>query len=421
MSEQNSVIIIGAGISGLIAARELEQAGLKPLLLEAGDRSGGRIKTDEVQGCLLDHGFQVLLTAYREARHYLDFADLNLQTFDPGAYIYDRQELMRIGDPLRDPGNFPTMLFSQVGNIKDKWLIWQLTRKLKATPVEELFTPDQPSTLVFLRNYGFSERIIRRFFRPFFGGIFLENELRTPAGMFRFVFKMFSEGEAALPENGIEAIPRQLFTQLRQTQTRFNCRVQQVAGQELILEDGERLPFEHLLIATDPHPILPNLAGQQQEYQSTCNLYYLTNKSPLDHPLIALVADEDRLINNWCVPSDLVPAYAPEGRSLLSVTLKEIPENLTEEELTQKVAAELRHMTGLSNWPLEFIARYDIPQALPALDLPTYDQQATQHRLTERIFLAGDYLLNASLDAAMRSGRNAALALLESADLPSKS
>jgi phytoene dehydrogenase-like protein len=58
------VLIIGAGISGLTAARVLKDAGKTVRLLEASNAIGGRVKTDEVDGFLLDRGFQVLLTAY---------------------------------------------------------------------------------------------------------------------------------------------------------------------------------------------------------------------------------------------------------------------------------------------------------------------------------------------------------------------
>ena len=62
------IYIVGAGLSGLVAALELEKSGFEPVILEASDRVGGRMKTDEVDGFRLDHGFQVLNTAYPEAK-----------------------------------------------------------------------------------------------------------------------------------------------------------------------------------------------------------------------------------------------------------------------------------------------------------------------------------------------------------------
>jgi phytoene dehydrogenase-like protein len=70
MEKHAEVIIIGAGIAGITAAKVLKAAGKSVLLLEASDRVGGRVRTDEVDGYLLDRGFQVFLTAYPEAQRF---------------------------------------------------------------------------------------------------------------------------------------------------------------------------------------------------------------------------------------------------------------------------------------------------------------------------------------------------------------
>lgn len=411
MNNPPTIYIIGAGVAGLIAARHLEEAGFSPVILENADRPGGRVKTDTVDGFRLDHGFQVLLTGYKEARRYLDFDALDLRRFEPGAMIFSGDRRFRISDPLRDPSRLFQMLFSPVGSLADKFRIWRLTNKLKKRPVEDLFPKVDMPTLEYLENQGFSQRMINQFFRPFFGGIFLENELRTPAAMFRFVFKMFSEGEAAIPAEGMAEIAYQLRGALERTRIRYNCRVQSAEGSELILDGGERLSFDRLIIATDPYSLLRGLKGQMLAYTPTTNLYYKARRSPLRSPLIGLVADTDNPINNFCALTDVSPHYAPAGFTLLSVSLKEGPAPV---DVEKKTARALSDLTGLAEGEFEFVARYDIRRALPALDDLHYDLQPTQTRLTENVFTAGDHLLNASLDAAMRTGRRAAEAVIQS-------
>ena len=52
--------------------------------------------------------------------------------------------------------------------------------------------------------------MIDRFFRPLFGGIQLYPDLRTSRRMFEIIFKYLSEGQSALPANGMSAIPEQM-------------------------------------------------------------------------------------------------------------------------------------------------------------------------------------------------------------------
>ena len=114
------IYIIGAGVSGLIAAKVLENNGYAPVVLEATDRAGGRVKTDLIDGFQLDHGFQVLLSSYPAAQKYLDFKALELQELRSGAVIFKNGKQQVIGDPLRDISVLFSTLFSGVGNLLDK-------------------------------------------------------------------------------------------------------------------------------------------------------------------------------------------------------------------------------------------------------------------------------------------------------------
>lgn len=411
--EPTPIVIVGAGVSGLVAAIHCEKSGRPLHIIEATDRPGGRVKTDLIDGFRFDHGFQVLLTAYHEAQRYLDFSKLELQNFNNGALIFQGNKSYSIGDPLRDPSQLFNMAFSNVGTLKDKWLIFKLTQSLKKQERSKVFKAQDQTTLAYLQDYGFSEQIISRFFRPFFGGIFLENELKTSASMFRFVFKLFSEGSAAIPKLGIEAIVQQLRDQLSNTTFHFKQKVEKVKGKTLHLSDGTTMDFGKLIIACQPDQILQNLQSTATDWVSTCNLYFSTESSILNSKSIALVTDPNSPINNFCVLSDVATPYAPTGKSLVSVTLKKYPQSSADEAFYQSIAAELASLTAYEG-SITFLKRYDIPHALPVIDDLEYSLPNTQFTLTDDIYLAGDYLLNASLDAAMRTGRLAAEAMLDS-------
>ena len=60
------VIIVGAGISGLRCALELETAGVDYIVLEKDSYVGGRCSSHFFDGYILDRGFQILLDSYEE-------------------------------------------------------------------------------------------------------------------------------------------------------------------------------------------------------------------------------------------------------------------------------------------------------------------------------------------------------------------
>ncbi len=397
--------IIGAGISGLIAAQVLEQQGYAPTIIEATNRAGGRVKTDSVEGYQLDRGFQVLLTAYPYAKKYLDFEALSLQPFLPGAVIFRNGKQITIGDPLRKLSLlFPT-LFAKVGNFSDKLRILRLNNALKTKSLEEIFTTPETTTQQYLEEKGFSAPMITDFFKPFYSGIFLETALATSSRMFEFVYKMFGSGYAALPKAGIEAISQQLVSRLQKTTFLFNTRVEKVEEGRIICEGDKIIESDYTVIATAPHKLLPQATSKKIAWKRCDALYFEINQRNIQPPIIGLVADKEALINNVFYHTSLAMA-TKGGKELLSVTVVK-PHTLPLTDLIKKVEEELAHYCNIKGG--RFIKHYAIEQALPQLEGLQNALQPGATQQTETIFLAGDYLLNASLNAAMVAGEQAAL------------
>ena len=403
-----SIHIIGGGISGLIAARVLEEHGLSATIIEATDRLGGRVKTDVVDGYSLDHGFQVLLTAYPAAKKYLDFDALALQEFLPGSAIFKNGKQKIIGDPLRNLSLLLPTLFSGIGTVNDKLKILALNRRLKKKSIQNIFAEKEQTTLAYLENIGFSETIITDFFIPFFSGIFLENKLDTSSRMFEFVYKMFGEGNAALPKDGIQAIPKQLFEKLKNTTCVFNTKVKSVENGSIILESGETLKSNFTIIATQASGLISNLKNQATLWKSCDTLYFEVAKREIKKPLIGLIAAPNALINNIFYHT-ILQTSATATKELLSVTVID-RQNLTNKQLVTEVQKELKELCNIDS--CTFIKQYNIPMALPKLQDIQYEMLPSETRLTETIFLAGDTQLNGSLNAAMIAGERAALEVI---------
>ena len=400
--------IIGAGVSGLIAAKVLESNGYAPTIIEASATVGGRVKTDTIHGHQLDHGFQVLLTSYPAAKKYLDFKALELQELLPGATIFKNGKSQTIGDPLRNLSLLLPTLFSTIGTFADKLKTLKLNRFLKKKSISDIFKTPETTTINYLQEIGFSEAMLHDFFKPFFSGIFLEPNLETSSRMFEFIYKMFGDGLAVIPKSGMQAISNQLKDGLKNTKILLNSPVKEVKNNKIILQNGSEISSHFTIIATEASHLVANLKNQETVWKSCDTLYFETSKRMIQKPIIGLIADKNALINNLFYHTSVTTA-TNQNNELLSVTIVK-NHNLTEEKLIEKVVEELYSFCGIAN--LKFLKRYQIKKALPRLNNLQYELSSTETKLTSSMFLAGDQLLNGSLNAAMIAGERAAMGII---------
>ncbi len=402
------IAIVGAGLSGLTAAIALEKSGYDPVIYEATSEVGGRVKTDIVEGYQLDHGFQVLLDAYPKALEYFDYESLELQRLLPGAQIFTGKKTVTVGDPTRHfPFLLPT-LEAGVAGVRDIYLLWTLHRELERMTVEEVFQIPEMTTAEFLSQRGFSEKIRRNFFIPFFSGIFLEPDLNTSCRMFSFVFKMFGKGYAVIPKKGMSALPTQLLGKLKKTEIHYNSPVKRVEEEKIILADGAEFAFDAVLIATDARGLVPDEGGNEIQWHGCDTLYFEAEKRSIQKPLIGLVANPDALVNNIFFPTS-IQTGSSGPKELLSVTVVK-DHDLSESELVARVEEELKGICGLGG--LRFLKRYHIRKALPKVNLSGTDLSGVEKNTGNNIFLAGDHLFYGSSNAALYGGEQAAHAIV---------
>ncbi|MGM0636419.1 MAG: NAD(P)/FAD-dependent oxidoreductase [Bacteroidota bacterium] len=404
MSKKEKVVIVGAGVSGLVAAVNLEKAGFSPIIYDAEDRVGGRVKTDYLDGYAYDKGFQVLLTQYPAAQKYLNYKLLDLVDFKSGAGIFIDREAKYIGDPKRDMSLLFSTVFAEIGSFSDKLKMIALARELKKKDFDAIFLAEEKTTLTYLKQYGFSDNIIRLFFKPFFTGIFLEDELATSSRKFEFVFKMFAEGKAAVPRKGVQAIPNQLMGNLKQTTFHFNTKIDSVLDDYLLLDNGQKIEFDYAIIATEASSLIKNLSNQESSWKSVDNLYFETHDKVLKDGFIGLIPEEKSLVNNFHYEKKLL-----DGNYLLSVSVVK-NHQLSRDKLLENVIQDLKKYTKIES--LTFLRHYHIQKALPKMHQVLYMIPASETQLKDRIFLAGDQMANGSLNAAMLNGESAAKAII---------
>ena len=402
------IVIVGAGLSGLACALKLHKGGREILVLEASDGVGGRVRTDVVDGFLLDRGFQVYLDAYPEAGEMLDLKALDLRPFEPGALVFNGSKLCRVMDIFRRPKTLLASALAPIGTVLDKLKVAVLRQKVLDLEKDEIFSRPDKSTESYLRGLGFSEKMIDSFFRSFYGGIFLERQLQTSSRMFEFTFKMFSEGSATVPAGGMGKIPAQLAGRLPDGVVRLNSPVSSIGAGRVVLEGGEEVEASEVIVATNAASaarLVPGFGDFEPDWRAVTNVCFQAGKSPLEEAIIALNGTGVGLVNNVAVMSDLAPGYAPEGKALMSVS---VLGEAHRHDLSEVVQEELKGWFGneVNDW--EHLRTDLIREALP-------QQRETNPvgvREIDGVFVCGDHAVSASIEGAISSGKSAAQAVL---------
>jgi phytoene dehydrogenase-like protein len=402
------VIIVGGGIAGLACARRLYEHGLAARILEADSRVGGRIKTDRHDGYLLDRGFQVLQTAYPEARRVLDFSRLNLHCFAPGAMIYIGGRFSTVADPRRCPKALLDTLRAPIGGFGDRLRLLRLAHRVCRGPLEAIFRQPESTAMAFLKAEGFSATMINRFFVPFFGGVCLDPKIRASSRVMRYVLRMFASGDAALPAMGMEAISRQMVAGLPSEWVQTGTRVRRIGDENVLLEDGRRLPARAVVVATEGHEAarLLGSASARASVAETC-LYFGCDQAPWHPPYLLLNGDGRGPINNIAFPSRVSLAYAPAGKSLASVVVLGNPDE-SDAVLVQCVQDQLSDWFGPEVHSWRHLKTYRIPHALPDQSPPSSSPVSPVNRIRSGVFVCGEHGSLPGIQWALLSGRRTA-------------
>jgi phytoene dehydrogenase-like protein len=405
-------IIVGAGLAGLTCAKVLRERGAEVVLVEASDGVGGRVRTDERDGFLLDRGFQVYFTSYPVSRRHLDHGRLDFRAFDPGAIVCRGSEKSVLSDPLRDPKALPGSLLSDAATVEDKLRTLGLAAKIlpgKATTAgEENGEPDS-STLEYLKASDLSEQYIDSFYRPFYGGVFLSRSLYTSARVFRFTFRMLATGRTVVPALGMGEIPKQLASHLPDGTLRLNAPVESLlrnGGRVVgVKAAGEEHEADAVVVATDA-PTAGRLSGEavpEGSVGEVC-LYYETSGLGTGKKIM-LNAEEGAFVNNAVEISGVSERNAPDGRHLLyAVTLGGF--DLSDEELYRRGIEDLSRWYPEADFRPIGLRRIPYGQfAQPAGIHPTLPENRTA---TPGLYLAGEYTEDSSINGSMLSGEKAA-------------
>ena len=389
-----TAIVVGAGISGLSCALELEKNGYHVQILEKENHPGGRVHSDVINGYILNRGFQVLQTGYPETKRLLDYEKLELCNLDSEVWIMNNNTIKKLYDPIQNPSNLLKAAFSNVGTFQDKLRLLQLRQSTTSRSTNKIFQENETTSLEQINNYGFSESIINEFFKPLFGGAFLDNELDTTSRMFNFVYKIFSIAPIAIPKYGMKSIPEQLEAKL-ESKISFNTNVVKLDNKNVFLEN-ETLSADAIVLAANhdsAKKLIPSI--EKIHWNSTSCYYFVADSPPFSSKVVLLNGNNRGEINNVFVPTNISKAYSPNNKSIISVSTIGLNNNESE------IRNELNNWFGNQTEDWKLLHTYHIEQALPRMSVPS----VSHSQYVNGIHMCGDYLTSSSIHGSMHSGR----------------
>ena len=410
------VVVVGAGLAGLAAARRIAIAGRSVCVLEASDEIGGRVRTDYVDGLTLDRGFQLYNPAYEEGFAILDLSSLNVQPLTAGIIVSIDGRQYKIADPRHEPSWAVDSLLAPIGSMKAKLKFANYALK-NAFSKQDFTKFDQRTDQFLARTFG--NDLTQKALRPFLAGVFLEDDLATSKRFFDIVLKTFIKGQPGVPENGMFEIPKQLAAQLPAGAINLNTTVNSMSPGKVVTSAGE-INCRAIILAANARSaaaLLPKLSVPNSN--SVTTWYHVADCSANDltegkgtlivdgKKYSAHTTDTNRPLVNTVAISNAAPSYASGNRVLVSSSALGVHHS------TQAEAAVRKHLSSLykmSTTTWEHVATYPIPDALPAMPAPLALNNSA--RLGDGIYLAGDYRDVSSINGAFRSGRIAAEAAI---------
>lgn len=424
------VVVVGAGLAGLAAARRLVLGGRSVTVLEAADGVGGRVRSDRVDGYILDRGFQVLLGAYPEPRAVLDLAALDLRPFEPGALIQLGGRFFPVGDPLRRPSSALSTLRAPLGGLATKARVAALGLLARTWPADGPAPGPDRSTAQWLADSGLTGAMTEHLLRPLLAGILLDPTLGTSSRQARFVWRSLATGTVAVPALGMGQIGRQLAEALPEGSVHLRHRVRAVSAGSVSaggdksgaisvhLEDGERLSAASVVVAADGPSAAALTVGegvggqgvQDPGSRSVGCLWYAAAEAPSPTTAIVLDGDGAGPVNNLAVVSNVSPSYAPPGRALMAAAFFDV--EASDGEIDRAARRQLTGWWGpaVAGWELLRIDR--IAHAQPVMAPGTFRRGRQPLALGPGLYVCGDHMENASIQGALVSGRRAAEAVL---------
>lgn len=410
--QTHDVVVIGAGLAGLRCAAELAERGRDVVVLEAGDRVGGRQRTDRVDGFTLDRGFHVLNTAYPAVRAAVDVDDLSVAVFPTAVRVRRPDGSMAVlAHPLRHPGLLPATLAGGLVTPRD---LAGLARWLGPMILRPRATVDRPdrSLAEGWDAAGLTGALRTEVLSPFFSGVLADSSESTSDTYVRLLARSFLPAAAGLPRAGIAALPEALASRARAAGAEIRLgrtvgRPRRSDGRWEVDAAGDgTVQARDVVVAVGAEALDGLVDVPAPSTRGLQTWWFAADEPPASRYLTVDGAREGPIVNALAI-SAAIPEAAPAGRNLVQATCLWAPGQVAAES---DVRAQLARLYGAVSASWQLLRRDDIPHALPALPPPM--RRVSPASVGPGLHLAGDHRDSPSIQGALQSGVRAARSVL---------
>lgn len=400
------VIVVGAGISGLTAAWELQNHGARVLVLEADSRVGGRIWTRSVNGIVFEQGAQFF------QQHFIDLRRLSTKLavkwlrlpFLMGMRVGGRWQ-MGYYDRLSAIWKAPALGLSYAPTLV-KWLIrykgFRFVRHPDHDSLRELFD-SSPATLA------------RYLFEPYYQSMFFSS---PSAGSISHLFEHFSHPWSQRlfrPSQGMGELIQALAAPL-------TIRLHQCVESIRESEEGVQISISHEVFHADyaivaaPAPVVRKIIDIAKWPTPWQRVIETTTYASTITALVELEGTLHEGVFGYSIPpverSSVASITVYRNRYLLvMLTSASAQERMAQSdgEIRNFFRSEVAALFDCSSRDVNVILTHKWPAAIPMfppgrfLELRQFWDTPTNSRIVP----VGDYLDNGCTEGAVRSSQKA--------------